>query len=35
MDAQQANSLLDRIGGPYAVTVRGLLIILLPSILPN
>jgi len=35
MVEQRTNSLLDRIGGPYAVTVRGLLIILLPSILPN
>ncbi|MFM1964675.1 MAG: hypothetical protein RL134_400 [Actinomycetota bacterium] len=35
MVEQQANSVLDRIGGPYAVTVRGLLVILLPSILPN
>jgi signal transduction histidine kinase len=35
MAEQRANSLLDRIGGPYAVTLRGLLVILLPSILPN
>ena len=35
MVEQRTNSLLDRIGGPYAVTLRGLLVILLPSILPN
>lgn len=35
METQRVNSLLDRIGGPYAVTLRGFLLILLPSILPN
>lgn len=35
MDESRARSVLNRIGGPYAVTVRGLLLIALPSILPN
>lgn len=35
MAEQRALSLLDRIGGPYAVSLRGLLLITLPSIVPN